>query len=814
MKIKSTLKIKQSSKQPTQFQYTLSDDKLLLVKRKIFVFRQTWNIIKDFKKGDKASVFWESYNTNVKFTDYHDEVIAKQLLESVYLNSARVRQLKTLENILCEKQKNDNSTNKMDLLLFASETTYEEALKAHISNNEDIRSDEYLVRFMNDSRLCLFLIGREYEWKHDGKHVSVKMPGDIQLTIGDACNPVSNSLKQNVRKHFKELGRTAKMTVLFQKVKEEGEDSEEDNEGGTTVVQSLNKNSLPVNIAICYHLIQRILLKLLESIRTINHSARILNLGNVLLLTMCCLHEGCRPIEMVKSQKHNDFYFWLNEVQYPLLVLAFVKPETLVTLMESGELLRYTVEFYKSRKLRKRRSRVKSWLPIQYNSLDLATIYILVMRIIATYDLESMCSKFINTNDQARLTKKVKEIVDDMLMKRLSLYSIRTAAAEEDKEFSIPMTWTRYRMGHVEESLMRNRYARNLNQRVRYGTIGTMLGCDVGANGATDNNVVPLFFKKEQGVITVRSNISAEIIDELNTVSKALKQMIDHNVNNLQCHLNNNKIYVAKDKVALLADLKKIPFGSEFVFRDQLIPTNQTYRTNARETSQSIHTFFKPITGDYTTIILWSYPQIMYGEFNTQLRDDAKKNSDEVYRKQKECIELYESLAVHLGVEPDQTLLKSKNRDTVAEMQHTINNKKRKATTEMKQIGTIQIQESKRVKTNCTKKTKKWFFDDIEVNDIVALRTSEINADYIGIPGQSSGFTLMYIETIDARNCRVSGKCFRGSVYELVMKDIIVSKRGIADNDVLWIWTLEDDEDPKDFSIPTADIKTFCSSCV
>jgi hypothetical protein len=147
-------------------------------------------------------------------------------------------------------------------------------------------------------------------------------------------------------------------------------------------------------------------------------------------------------------------------------------------------------------------------------------------------------------------------------------------------------------------------------------------------------------------------------------------------------------------------------------------------------------------------------------------------------------------------------------------MQHTINNKKRKATTEMKQIGTIQIQESKRVKTNCTKKTKKWFFDDIEVNDIVALRTSEINADYIGIPGQSSGFTLMYIETIDARNCRVSGKCFRGSVYELVMKDIIVSKRGIADNDVLWIWTLEDDEDPKDFSIPTADIKTFCSSCV
>lgn len=800
--MKETLNVKQGSKQPTQFQFTLSDDKLLLVKRKMFMFRQTWNIIKDIKNGDKSSVFWNLYNTNIKFTDYHDEVIAKQLLESVYLNSPRVRQLKTLENILWNKQKNDNNTNKMDLLLFASETTYEEAFKVHISNNEDIRSDEYIVRFMNDSRLCLFLIGREYEWKHDGKHVSIKMPGDIQHTVGDACNPISNSLKQIVRNHLEELKRTGKMTVMFERENSDGDSEDEVTE------KTLHKNCLPVNVAICSHLIQEILLLLLQSVCRINDSSRIVNLANVLLVTICCFHEGCRPKETIVSQKHSDFYFWLNDIQYPILVLAFVKPETLVTLMESGEILRYTAEFYKGKTIKKRRSRVKSWLPSQYNSLDLATIYIVVMRILATFDLKNMCEKLINTNDQAKLTKRLKKIVDDMSIQKLSWYSIRTAAAEEDKEFNIPMTWTRYRMGHVPKSLMRNRYANNLNQRVIVDERVSLLGCNVGANGATDNNVVPLFLKKEQGAVVVRSNISTEIINELNVVSKALNQLIYHNINTLQSNLNNKKIYVAKDNVALLADLKTIPFGSEFVFIDKLIPTSDTYRKNAGETQKAIHTFFKPVTGNHNKIILWSYPQVMYGEFNRQLHDDAKSNSDEVYRHQQECIAAYESLAVHLGVEPDKTIVNSKNRDTVAEMQSYINKKKRTAENKP-QIGSIQLKKSKRVK-----KTKEWFFDDIEVNDVVAFRTFDINANFIAVPRSSSGFMLMHIETVDTLNNGVSGKCFRGSIFELVMKDIDITRTKITDNDVLWIWSLDDNEDPKQFSIPNEDIKTFCSVCV
>lgn len=806
--MKATLKVKKSSRPPSHFQFTLSDDKLLLVKRKIFMFRQTWNIIKDFKKSDKQEAFWNSYNLNVKFTDYHDEVIAKQLLESVYLNSNNVRMLKALESILWENHRHaepkrhvsdNNNINKIDLLLFGSESTYEEALQLHISANENIRSDEYIIRFINDIRLCLFLIGREYEWKHEGKHVNVKMPGDVHVVIGDACNPISNSLKRNVRDYLKDMKRTGKITVTYEKIKTEGDDVSDDD----ATEKTLNKNSLPVNIAICYHLVQEILMLLLQSVRKKYKPSRSTNLANVLLVTMCCLHEGCRPKEIVVSQKHSDFSFWLNGVQYPVLVLAFVKPETLCTLMESGAILRYTAEFFKGRKLKKRRSRVKSWLPIQYNSIDLATTYIIVMRILATIDLQNMCDKLINTVDQAKLSKRLKNVIDGMSIKYMSWYSIRTAAAEEDKEFSIPMNWTRYRMGHTKDSLMRNRYANNLDQRVRVDDSLSLLGCNAGANGATDNDVVPLFFKKEQGQVPMEnSNISTNIITELNDVCAALNQLIYHNVNTLQ---SSDKIYVAKDSSALLADLKKIPFGSEFVFMDKLIPTSAVYRKNVSETTKNIKTFFKPISGEYNKIILWSYPQVMYGEFNTQLHSNAKLNSNEAYQEQQECIAVYESMAIHLGVQPDKIVVSSKKGDTVEEINQKLKRKpKRKAND--KQVGVIKLNPAKKAKQ------KRWLFENIEVNDVVALRCSELNADYINIPGTSTGFTMMYVQRVDEGSNTISGKYYRGSIYELVMKDVEITRQSLTDEDVMWIWSLDKNENPKKFSLSNDYVNEFCSN--
>lgn len=792
--MKTTLNIKKGSRQPSQFQFTLSDDKLLQVKRKIFMFRETWNAIKDFMKGDKKTVFWDAYDTNVKCTDYHDEVIAKTLLEKVYLNSDRVRHLKTMENILWKKHGNDKIKG-MDLLLFGSETAYEEALRQHISNNENIRSDEYINTMMNDFRLSLFLIGREYEWKHGGKDVKVIMPGNVAKIIGDACNPFSASLKQNVKTHLKELNRTGKITVTYEN---------EDGDGDATE-KTLEKNSLPVNVAVCYHLVQEILKTILVKVQKGHKLPSIRNLANVLLVTMCCLHEGSRPGEIIMSTKHSDFSFWLNGVQYPILTLAFVKPDTLSALMESGAILRYTGEFYKGKSLKKRRSRVKSWLPIQYNSLDFATIYVIVMRILATIDLENMCDKLINTINQSGLYKCLNSVVKKMSIQMLAWYSIRTAAAEEDKEFNIPMSWTRYRMGHVDCSLMRNRYATNLNQRVIVDDCVSLLGCNVGADGATDNDVVPLFLKKKQGQVPMENNsIPATIITELNDVCAALQQLINHNVNTLQFKKN---IYVAKDRSALLADLKKIPFGSEFVFMNKLIPTSAVYRKNVDYTNKHIKTFFKRITGVHKKIILWSYPQVMYGEFNTQLHEDAKKNSDEVYKQQQGKIAAYESLAIHLGVQPDKIVVSSKSGDTVEEIERKLK-RKRKTKEDDEQVGVIKLNPGKKARDD----QRQWFFHDIEVNDVVALRCSEINADYISIPGTSIGFTMMYIQTVDETSKTISGKYYRGSIYELVLKDLEITRQSLKDKDVMWIWSLDDNEDPKQFTLSNDDVNEFCSN--
>jgi hypothetical protein len=794
--MKTTLNIKKGYRQPSQFQFTSSDDKLLLVTRKIFTFRHTWNVIKEFKKGDKKAVFWEAYDTNVRKTDYHDEVIAKDLLEKVYLNSDRVRHLKTMENILWKKHE-DDKIKRMDLLLFGSETSYEEALRHHISNNENIRSHEYINTMMNDFRLSLFLIGREYPWKHGGKDVKVTMQGNISEIIGDACSPFSASLKQNVKTHLKELNRTGKITVTY-----------ENEDGDDAIEKTLEKNSLPVNVAICYHLVQEILKMILIKLQKGHKPRRIINLVNVLLVTMRCLHEGSRPCEIVQSEKHSDFSFWLNGVHYPILVLAFVKPDTLCTLMESGAILRYGGDYFKGKYLQKRRNRVKSWLPIQYNSLDFATLYVIVMRILATIDLDNMCDKIINTIKQRGLSKCLNSIVKGMSIQMLAWYSIRAAAAEEDKEFNIPMSWTRYRMGHVDCSLMRNRYANNLNQRVIVDDCVSLLGCNVDADGATDSDVVPLFFKKEQGQIPMEnSNISVNIITELNDVCAALQQLINHNVNTLQ---SNKNIYVAKDRSALLADLKKIPFGSEFVFKNKLIPTSAVYRKNVDDTNKYIKTFFKPVTGVHKKIILWSYPQVMYGEFNTQLHDDAKKNSDEVYKQQQRKIAAYESLAIDLGVQPDKIVVSSKNGDTVEEIERKL--KRYRKTKDDKdddeQVGVIKLNPTKKVK----KDQRQWFFHDIEVNDVVALRCSEINADYINIPGTSTGFTMMYVQTVDEDSKTITGKRYRGSIYELVLKRKKITRHSLTDNDVMWVWTLDDNEKAKNFTLSDADVKEFCSN--
>jgi hypothetical protein len=824
-KMYATLNVRRKATKPEAFKFTTSDDKLYLVKRKMFIFKKTWDAIKDVKMQGRKTAFWELYEATVKYTDYEDEVLATELLDKVFLRADRVKMLRDVEDTLWEVQygkSNNNDNNKSDvdktnMLLFGTESSYQKAFVKYVDIRENIASDEYINKVMNETRLCLYLIGREYEWRHGGKPVSVRFAGDVQSTLGDVCNPVTNALKIAIKDHLNELGRAGKLTVVFEsKVKKEvvkredgkdgndcGDDSEdEDGECFEGKAVTLNKNSLPVSVAVTHHLVMDLLSKLLDTIARQNDVRRMVNYANTLLVTTFCMHEGSRPIEIIKTEKHRDLNFWLNGTQYPLLVLAFVKPETLSTLLESGELLRYTGDFWKGKKLQKYRMRIKSWIPLAYNSLDLAMIYIIVMRALACVDLDGMTNRVVNTDDQGKLTKKLREVVNEMGIQGLSWYSIRTGATEDDKVLGIPATWTRYRMGHTKTSLMMNRYANNLNQRVIVHDNQTILGCDVGGNGATDNSVLPLFFKKEEGAILRNGgSIPTHIYVELNTIKSALTDLLygGGGKDSLRRMVDSGKLYVASDKKQLLKEFKtSITLGSEFIFMSKILPSSRMYMTNTEATRENVHGYFKEYTGtDTDRLVLWSYPQIMYGEFNGKLRDDAKRNSDEAFKQQQLCVDVYQAAAIHLGIAPDKLATKKRNCDTMQEMEKVVSIPKPQPA----KIARLMV--TKPTKVVLPDKGGKWTFKKLEVNDVIAIKVNTIDANFISIPGTSVGFRLLHVVTIDIKSRQLEGCYYRGGVYGLVLDTSLIKINDVKDPDILWVWSLDDDEAPKDFVMTT-----------
>jgi hypothetical protein len=780
---------------PREFKFTTSDGKLPFIKKKIFIFRKTWVQVKQSNKDDRNGVFWKAYKDEVSGTDFADEAIATDLLENVYMIRDRMKMLKDTEeylwNIQDKKSKGDPDKCKMDLLLFGTEMSFERAFKNLVDTRTNISSDEYIIRLMNDTRLCLFLIGREFEWKHESKTLTIRLPGDIHETLCDLCNPITQSLKLNVRDHLKDLERSGKLTVCYENETYDPNMEKVDKED---IEVNLHKSCLPANIAIAHHVSMEIFHNMLDSFKRLNDIHRMVNLANVLMVFMFCFHEGARPGDTIRGQRHSDIYFWLNGVQYPIIVLAFVKIDTLVTLMKSGELLRYTCDFYKGKTLRKRRSRVKSWIPISYNSLDLPTIYILTMRLLACLNINCITNMIFSTSDHNKLVNRLKVITNNMGIQKCTFYSLRCAAAEDDKQYHIPTSWSRYRMGHTNTSLMLNRYANNLNQRVIINDTMTLLGCDVqGTNGCTENSVLPIFFKEREACIKSKSNVSDDILSELKQVNDVLQPFLKgkSSVKSVMC----NKLYVASNKKQLLEDFRKVPLGSEFIFMNELLPESTEYIQHVENTKENLKSYFDSPNSTDEKIGLWSYPQIIYGEWNKDMFEDAMKVSDEAYKRQQNCVTLYETAAIQLGINPEKQTQKrvfnlSNDEKPVIPKKARINGQ-----------GT-----SKQINTNA-----QWWFDKIEKNDVVALKCDVIrhfnNDSYnITVPRTTSEFIIMHVLHVDIPNMTMKGRLYKGGVHGLVLDNEKYTIKDVSHTSILWIWCLDKGEKASQFVLNKDDI--------
>ena len=761
----ATLNVRKASKKPTEFKYTTSEDKLFIIKKKMFIFKHTWGIIKDTKVPQRKTTFWEVYQKKVKSTDYADDVIATEILDMVYLQPERVRLLRAIEDILweltCGKDNEANTNiNKTDMMLSGSENSYEKAFIQYVMVKEDVRSVETINTKLNQARQCLYLIGREYEWKHGGRHINIAF-GDVQVPLGDVCNPITNAMKKVVKDSLEGLGRSGKFTVIESskaKVKTETSHASDDELSDDSDVEcdtktkTIHSNSLPVNIAVTHHIVMKIFGQLLDMVHNNNDTRRMVNLANLLIVTLFVMHEGCRPCEVILTQKHRDMTFWLKGIQFPLIVLAFVKPETLTFLLESNELSRYSVDFWKGKRLQQYRTRTKSWIPTAYNTLDLATLYIIVIRMLACVDLDGITNRVINTDDKKKVAKKFKEVVNEMGIQFLALYGIRYASAEEDNKLGISVMWTRYRMGHTKLSLMPLRYAnRNLNQRVVVDDNMTLLGCDVNGDRATDDSVLPLFFKKEEGKIPRNGeDVPLYMIDELLAVKNALAPLLTGTTKTnlrLRTLAESGKLYIASDKRKLFQDFKSMTIGSEFVFADKLIPTSTSYRKNVELQYNKVHSYFKEYSGpNVDKLMLWSYPQIMFGEFNTKLHNEANRNSHTLFAEEHARIDAYESLAIELGTVPDKLILKRRNCDTVQEMvdqgiKAAIENDK---PTKKRKVSSTKHSEKRFIEHELLENEEPDLpYDFLEVGDIVAILCKQ--PDALAMPITMKDNTIKYV---------------------------------------------------------------------
>ena len=145
-------------------------------------------------------------------------------------------------------------------------------------------------------------------------------------------------------------------------------------------------------------------------------------------------------------------------------------------------------------------SRMKAVMPAPFNSLCLLTMYVIVMKVMMLIMPNKLGELvFVKgvtyTSLRERLNKKLG-------FRNLTFYSMRYAAAEEEKKSGIPEAWTRRRMGHASSSNMKDHYANNKDDRVMFEDTALPLGVDIEDDADGAPQLIKLHFDpvNESGV--------------------------------------------------------------------------------------------------------------------------------------------------------------------------------------------------------------------------------------------------------------------------------------------------------------------------
>lgn len=708
---------------------------------KATLFSKCWNELKDQKpkyvKNNFMSIIQKYKQVVGRDNDDVVEQAISELFKGFFSLPKRVSYFRSFERMGAN-------------LMFCNDDTIKTTIIQYIRSHEDVKSATHIKNMFNDIYLGFHAIGRERKWCDQDIVIPDFGNG---VPIVNAGNPLTKEIEKEVCKEFSQLAkkRPSRLTVQVDKAEISSDDEVQDTD---VKAIRLEKQGLPASVALIHYVVMKLLVMLFDMIFRLNHIPRMENLALLILLWTFTMHEAARPGDTMFGSHHKNLIFWFDD-QYPLLTLAFVKVETLEYLIKNNHIKKLYFESWKGKKVRDYRGRWHCFLPCEYNCLDFAWMYIVVMRALAFISPRSITSKIFNkptTNlSEIRRTKN-----EAMGIYNLVMYSIRYAFSEESIKYllEIPRNWVRYVMGHFPNSHMSQRYANNLNQRVEIENIKTLLGCDV-CNEVSVNDELPLRFRTAYtGMIgDVLTEVPKHVIDDLKEVKKAINKTFSKE----NATIANNKFLmsrIAKSKIEFMAEMKQIPFGSHIMFKEGLlsVDVSEDLRANWRK----LHNIFGVVdVTDKKKHVVWSFGQVMFGEWH----DDEKAKAIQEYKEYKEQKTRVAMEYVITSTElPFPKTKKRKNNQVSDENNRTHKQPKMTITTAQANIPNIQ------------RKVDTFYAKRIEVGDIIAIVCSNHNRWSVSVPNTSKYVWVCSVEEVKVmkHKVRLVGKFFKGTIDELV----------------------------------------------
>jgi hypothetical protein len=741
--------------------FTPAGQRKRIIQLKALLFAALWEVFKNAKPAYIKAEFDQHVDKamqkiGIVKNEHNDKVIQDALDElkrCVFFQPKNIGLLRELQS------------DGFDIM-FGKDETLANKLVDLIKRHKQITSMEYIRNTLARAHSSFYAIGRERKWA-DQEIITPEFGRDNPVV--NAGNPLTKSVRDDVKKEFDKMERPHKFNANI--TMEDGNDKQ----------VSMEKHGLPASVAVIYYVIIHTTHKLLTSVQTINDTRRMINMAHLILLWTITLHEGARPGDTMSGTTHTDFVFRFGR-EYHMLTLAFVSAPTLAYLLGSNYLKRFRFESFKGKTVKEYRGRWHSWLPWEYNSIDLAFIYILMMRIIAFVDPSNIQKKVFN-KPKSNLSDIRKNVNDMLGIKGLVMYSIRYALCEESLKYvgMIPGQWVKYVMGHVQHSFMRHRYAANASQRVSVENITTLLGGDVSSS--ITNDIIPIGFHpyNDDRMDKVPEDVPQDIINELDAVEKEVRLWLESSKDSIK-DMDNLMSKVPKTHEEFFDDMSNIPFGSHFSFKTRMLSIDM--ETKLEKTLVDMREAFfedKKVPTTTDKVVLWSYGQVMFGEWHKSNNESAKREYDRMQARQLIASIQQEIMKIDCGVKPQ----------TMSGVKRLKDSDKPSIETKKPKVVIDNDDDSDFVEYSARQ---------LEVNDVVFIKCSVRDKWSIKIPNTNYYVWVCHIQDVKIPKSKkatiqVCGNFYTGSLDELVYDVASAQPVKVCDDDLVYVMSsLDKDE--------------------